>query len=184
VHDRSCSSWQAAGGLVVESLARTSDLGPGTLLRQLCDVSYFLRVFKTHLRFGELSRAPLKLLRFQLLGREAECDWLARSPDPWDEYLPQELGAHHASLQALEDAIGMRQLMFVLFPQIEAAGFRVYRPAAGEQIELIIAGSVAKEDQVPQAIQSVAMRAKLCGFQFVLDEGVLASLRSNCAATI
>jgi hypothetical protein len=86
-------------------------------------------------------------------------------------------------MQALEDAIGVRQLMFCLFPQIQAAGFRVYRPA-GEQIELIIAGRVAREDQVPQTIQSVAMRAKLCGFQFVLDEGVLASLRSQCTATI
>lgn len=184
MHDGSCLSWQDAGGLVVEQLTRTSDLGPGTLVKQLCDVSYFLRIFKTHLRFGELSRAPLKLLRLQLLGREAECDWLARSPDPWDDCLPQDLGAHHASMQALEDAIGMRQLMFCLFPQIEAAGFRVYRPGAGEQIEMIIAGRVAKEDQVPRTIQSVAMRAKLCGFQFVLDEGVLESLRSPCAATI
>ena len=184
MHDPSCFSWRDSSGLIVGQLGRTSDLGPGTLVRQLCDVSYFLRVFKTHLRFGELSRAPLRLLRFQLLGREAECDWLARSPDPWDDDLPQELGAHHASMQALEDAIGMRQLMFCLFPQIEAAGFRVYRPAAGEQIEMIIAGRVAREDQVPRTIQSVAMRAKLCGFQFVLDEGVLASLRSHRTATI
>jgi len=183
VLDRSGLAWQDARGRLVEQLARTGDLGPGTLVKQLCDVSYFLRVFKTHLRFGELSRAPLKLLRLQLLGGEAECDWLARSPDPWDTYLPQDVGAHHASMQALEDAIGVRQLMFCLFPQIQAAGFRVYRPA-GEQIELIIAGRVAREDQVPQTIQSVAMRAKLCGFQFVLDEGVLASLRSQCTATI
>jgi len=173
-----------AGELVFDQLARTKDLGPAPLVRQLCDIGYFLRVFKLHMRFGDLSRAPLKLLRLQVTEQAAECDWLARPPDPWDEGLPRSVGARNASMQALEDAMGMRQLMLCLLPQIDTAGFRVFRPAAEQQIELIIAGTVAREDEVPQTVRSVAMRAKLLGFQFVLDGGVLASLHSHCAATI
>jgi len=183
VRDQSGQSWMSAGHLIFEQLARTKELGPALLVRQACDVSYFLRVFKVHMRFGELSRAPLKLLRLQLTEQAAECDWLARPSDPWDQDLPPSVGARNASMQALEDAMAMRQLMLCLLPQIGAARFRVFRPA-GEQTELIIAGTVAREDEVPQTVRSVAMRAKLFGFQFVLDAGVLASLRPGCVATV
>ena len=184
MRDQSSQLPGSARDLIFDQLARTKELGPAPLVRQLCDVSYFLRVYKAHMRFGESSRAPLKLLRVQVAEQAAECDWLARPPDPWDQGLPPSVGARNASVQALEDAMAMRRLMLCLLPQIDTAGFRVFRPAAEEQIELIIAGTVAREDEVPQTVRSVAMRAKLFGFQFVLDGGVLASLRPGCVATV
>ena len=183
MRDQSGQVW-SPGDLILEQLARTKELGPALLVRQVCDVSYFLRVFTVHMRFGELSRAPLKLLRLQVTEQAAECDWLARPPDPWDEDLPPSAGARHASMQALEDAMAMRRLMLCLLPQIETAGFRVFRPAAGEQTELIIAGTITREDEVPPTVRSVAMRAKLFGFQFALDGGVLESLGPSRMVTV
>ena len=45
-------------------------------LRQIAD---FLRGIRIERRFGEISRSPLKLLRFQVQGERAEVEWLARS---------------------------------------------------------------------------------------------------------
>ena len=166
----------------MDQLSRTRALGARPLLTQLCDFSYLLRVVKTYLRCGELSRAPLEILRMQLSGAIAECDWLARPPDPWDRQLPAHVRDRHASMQALEDAIAIREAMLCLLPQINTAEFRVYRAAAETPGELIIVGRVAREDDVPQTVRSIVMRAKLFGFRFVLESGVLAGLPSHYAA--
>lgn len=172
------------GGVLIGQLCRTRMLGTGLLLTQLCDLSYLFRVVKTYLRFGELSRAPLKILRLQLSGTTAECDWMARPPDAWDDQLPAPVRDRHASIQALEDALAIREAMLCLLPQIEVATLRAYRTAAEQSRELIITGKVAREDEVPLRVSSVVMRAKLCGFHFVLDAGVLAGLPSHCSAAI
>ena len=49
------------------------------LTEQLCKVSHFLCRFRVQMRFGELTRAPLKLVRLEMLGDVVECDWIARS---------------------------------------------------------------------------------------------------------
>ena len=170
------------GRVLIDQLCRTKKLGAGSLLTQLCDFSYLFRVVKAYLRFGELSRAPLKILRLQLSEESAECDWVARPADAWDEQLPGPVRDRHASMQALEDALAMREAMLCLMPQIHTATMRVYRAAPERSRELIIAGRVAREDEVPHRVRSVAMRAKLCGFHFVLDAGVLAGLPSHYVA--
>ena len=172
------------GRVLIDQLCRTEILGTGSLLTQLCDFSYLFRVVKAYLRFGELSRAPLKILRLQLSGESAECDWVARPADAWDEQLPGPVRDRHASMQALKDALAIREAMLCLMPQICTATMRVYRAAPERSRELIIAGRVAREDEVPHRIPSVVMRAKLCGFHFVLDAGVLAGLPSHYLAAI
>lgn len=144
--------------------------------RQLFGIGRFVRSWRTKMRFGKQSRAHLRLLELKLRGSIAECDWLARPPDAWDLDLPAAVGERNAASQALEDAIAVRHLLFSLLPEVQRAEFRVYRASRGGPPELIIAGAVTKDQYPAPEIQSLAMRAKLCGFQFSLTDGVLDAL--------
>jgi hypothetical protein len=151
-------------------------------MKQLWDAADFVRNLNRRLRFGKLSRAPLRLLRLELRGDKAECEWMARPADPWDAYLPPSVGEHHASVQALEDSLAVRNLLFHAVPTLSSAVFRVYRQAEGEHAELIITGTVTREDQAAANVCSLAMRAKLCGLNFWLSDGILGTFDSEeCA---
>lgn len=145
----------------------------GGLFKQLCNASSFVRGLGLRLRFGELSRAPLFMLRLQVVAEIAECDWMARSPDPWDVDLPGSLRHRHASLQALRDAIDIRGLLFETLPQVERANFRVFRQSQECSPEMIIAGSVHRNDQSSRDVHSIVMRAKVLGFRFRMEGDVL-----------
>jgi hypothetical protein len=56
-------------------------------MRQLYEIADFIRATRRRLHFGELSRAPLRILRLELRGDSAECDWTTRPPDLWDSTL-------------------------------------------------------------------------------------------------
>ena len=147
-------------------------------MKQLWEAADFVRNLHRRLRFGDLSRAPLKLLRLEVRGEEAECEWMARPADPWDADLPPGVGERHASLQALEDCLAIRTLLFSAVPSISKAVFRVYR-AEMERAELIITGTVTREDQAATNVCSLAMRAHLCGLKFWLADGVLGRFQSE-----
>lgn len=122
------------------------------------------------MRYGELSRAPLQLLRLNLSAEVVECDWMARAPDPWDEVLSSRVRYRHASLQALRDAIEVRALLFESLPEAEMAHLRVFREATTEyRQEVIIAGSVHRHDHSSRDVHSLVMRAKILGFRFRLE---------------
>jgi hypothetical protein len=148
------------------------------VVTQLRQVGDFVRRLRTQMRFGALSRAPLRLLRFEWKGDVVECEWMARPPDPWDADLPHHVGEHNASLQALQDAMAVRELLFHALPGIESAQFRVYRQSTLEEPELIITGTVTREEPGIQVL-SLAMRAKLCGFRFWLGAGTLEKLQPD-----
>lgn len=143
------------------------------MIRQLCDLHNALIRFRVQLRFGRLSRAPLRLLRLEWSGGHIECDWVARDHDEWDADLPPPLSGANASLQALEDAILVRELLFCVVPDISGARLRVYRQSGEEPAELIIAGTVSKPEPSRRTVRSLVMQAKLCGFHFCLDNGKL-----------
>jgi hypothetical protein len=118
------------------------------------------------LRFGEQSRAPLKLLRLELREDFAECEWLARANDPWDEHLSLEVREQNEAFQALRDTLMVREFLFSSLRKIRCATLKVYRE---RDHELIIAGTVNREDEPLPRIASLFMQAKLCGLQFNLS---------------
>ena len=146
-------------------------------MKEWLQIGEFVRRVRTHIQFGDLSRAPLGLLRMEWNGQTAECECVARQPDRWDGGLPGHVGQRHASIQALRDAIAVRGLLFRIFPGLFSAEIRIYRRAAGDRLELIVAGHVSRDQRAPAAVRSLAMRAKLLGFHFWLDEGVLEELQ-------
>ncbi len=145
----------------------------------LREIGNLLRKMRGQPRFGSLSRAPLRLLRFEFQGSAVECDWVARPPDDWDSTLPRAVGERNASRQALEDAIAVRTLLFQVFSGVESALLQVYRQLPGGSQELIVRGCVHRAERAPTTVRSLAMRAKLCGFQFWLGEGVLEPLQAD-----
>ena len=147
-------------------------------MKPLWDAANFIRRTHQRLRFGELSRAPLRLLRFELRGDEAECEWLARPPDPWDVDLPPVIAHRNQTYQALRDTIAIRELMFAAISDIRTAKLRVYRQSESS-VELIITGTVTREDKPPLRVTSIAMQAKLCGLHFTLEDGVLGTLSAR-----
>ncbi len=151
----------------------------GSLLQSIFEIGDFVRRMRIKTRFAKLSRAPLRLLRFEVRGDFAECEWVARQPDPWDSSLPQAIGERNASLQALEDAITIRSLMLRTVPNVKSALLRAYRQSASDLLDLVIVGHVTRHDKPPVAVRSVAMRAKLSGFQFWLDDGILEPLQTE-----
>jgi hypothetical protein len=150
--------------------------GSSGLAQQINCVGRFLQDLRTQLRFGALSRAPLQLVRFQIKEASADCDWVARDPDSWDADLSRDIGRRHSSLQALKDAIDIRSLLFEAMPDLVTARLRVYRTAPVHSRELIIIGNVRRNDSAFRATHSLAMRAKLVGLRFCLENDLLCPL--------
>lgn len=146
-----------------------------TLLNVLVELGEFVRRFRARARFGDLSRARLELLRVEIRGSHAECEWIARPSDRWDAGLAREIVGQNASMQALKDAIAVRALLFQAMPELRSAELRVFRRAAGE-MELIVSGEVTTGLEPPKTVKSVAMRAKLLGLRFWMSEGILETL--------
>jgi hypothetical protein len=146
-------------------------------MRQLWTVADFVRSLRREMRFGELSRAPLRLLRFELRDGAVECDWMARPPDVWDACLRRSVRDHNESQQALADAISIRNLLFDALPRIDCAVLRAFRQPAHEPPEMIILGTVSREMPAVHRVCSMVMRAKLYGFCFCLEDGLLRPLQ-------
>jgi hypothetical protein len=144
------------------------------------EVADFVRGLRREMRFGELSRGPVRLLRLELTGESVTCDWLARPADVWDESLDWPERERNFSEQALRDAIRVRDLIFDALPKVQTAMLRSFRSSgAREPPELIISGVAIREAPPIFRVSSLVMRAKLHGFQFEMEEGVLQVLREQ-----
>ncbi|HWF38662.1 MAG TPA: hypothetical protein VG322_09090 [Candidatus Acidoferrales bacterium] len=83
-----------------------------------------------------------------------------------------------ASVQALEDAMKLRDMLFGLILEVRVAVLRVFRQSAREPPRLIIAGTVTRQLPAIRRVKSTVTRAKLYGFKFWMNDGVLAPLES------
>jgi hypothetical protein len=151
----------------------------GGLAKQLYRVSQFVQGLRFQMRFGELSRAPIRLLRLEVVDKIVACDWLARSLDPWDVDLSRSVQQRHASIQSLRDAIDVRALLFDLMPQMETAYLRAYRESQSLERELIIEGCTQRNDHAARNIHSLVMRAKILGFRFDIKGNALLGISAS-----
>lgn len=143
-------------------------------MRPLWQAGDFIRAVRRELRFGELSRASLRLVSLEWRGDWAQCEWMARREDAWDADVSPVVRDRRATEQALRDAMDVRRLLFAALPGVASANLRVYREA--DPPELIIAGAVMRDSPAFPGIRSIAMRVKLCGLHFQLADGKLEPL--------
>ena len=144
----------------------------------------FLGSASRRLRFGKFSREPLKLLRLEWKELTVECDWLMRPADAWDKFLGTKIADKHVSIQALRDALLLRESVFKAFPRTEHAELRMFRQNPDGSLEVMLTGSVSRSDQVLQRVPSVAMRARMAGFRFSMAQGVLESMQATTLGCI
>ena len=149
-------------------------------MKPIRETATFVRGARRRLRTGELSREPLKLLRLEWVPECVECDWLMRPADSWAADLPQRLAHEHETLQALRDALDLRRMIFHFFPSVMNAELRMYRDTGGDELELMMTGSVSRTNEVLERVASIVMRARLCGFHFTLASGVLQGPSGSC----
>lgn len=142
-------------------------------MKPIVDTIEFFHAVRSQMRFGEFSRLPICVHRFQVVDDAAECDWFMRLPDPWDLHLAPRLQQEHRTEQALRDALKIRELIFSGFPRVQRAGLRMYREQEGLAPELMMIGDVERETYGLRSVASLVMRAKLCGFRFSLTGGAL-----------
>lgn len=146
--------------------------GGARLMESLCAAGEFMRALRVKLRFGELTRSPLRLLRLQITETDVECDLLARDADRWDAGLSGRVRQRNEAQQALHDAIQVRALLFQTLRGLDRGELRIYRETQSGR-ELIAAGRVERRDRVARNVRSLAMRAKLLGFRFAFEGDVL-----------
>lgn len=145
-------------------------------MKQLWEAGEFIRKLRNRARFGELSRADIRLLRLELKSDAAEFDWLARPADVWAANLPGHIRDRDVSMQAVRDAVVLRDMFFATLPWIDKAEFKGFRQEAREPPRLIISGTVMRDDAAVPRVASPVMKAKLYGFHFRMDDGVLMPL--------
>jgi hypothetical protein len=149
------------------------------------EVADFVRGLRREMRFGELSRAPVRLLRLELSGESVSCDWMARPADLWDESLGWRERDRNVSEQALRDAIRVRDLIFDALPNVQTAMLRSFRASgAREPPELVISGVATREAPPIFRVSSLVMHAKLCGFRFEMEDGILQMIRGKDTAML
>ena len=148
-------------------------------MKDLWEVGEFVRKIRARMRFGELSRAPLRLLRLELRAiRRDAIGWRVRLMCGQVRCLGI-FGI--ATLRCRR--FRMRWLCARCFSRpcsdVQSADFRAFRQEAREPPRLVIYGTVTREMPAVPRVTSPVMRAKLCGFHFQMDDGVLEPLETE-----
>lgn len=147
-------------------------------MKIFANIADFVRRSRRQMRSGELSRESLQVLRVEWKGDSVECDWLMRPADPFDRFVPLRLATENQTLQALRDALKLREIVLRSFPSAGYAHLRMFRADENHRLELVMTGSVSRSDAELHRIPSVMMRARMCGFRFSVAEGTLLGLAS------
>ena len=147
--------------------------GSSGLAKQLCDAGLFLRQLRMQLRFGELTRRLFGFFIFKFTDSIAECDWVARQQDPWDAV---SIRRHWSTPRFATGIKGCDRHPLVAL--CHSAGYRLWLVCASianssHPREVIIIGDVRRRDSTFRSVHSIAMRAKLIGFRFSMEDGML-----------
>src|SRR5438445_12045577 len=110
-------------------------------MRQVYEVADFVRATRRRLRFGEFSRAPIQIMRHELRGDFAECDWMTRPPDLWDSKITLAARNESSSQQALPEAMTLRHLLLGELPHIRSAALRAFRQWDLGRPDVVLAGT-------------------------------------------
>jgi hypothetical protein len=78
----------------------------------------------------------------------------------------------------------LREMIFRSFPTVNTAELRMFRTDADLRPELMLTGSVNRTNEALPRVASVAMRARLCGFNFNLAQGMLERIGPASAACL
>ena len=151
--------------------AEAASGGSPPLMKELLDAADFLSRARRRLRFRSLIAGTAHAVAVRVERRLVECDWLMRPADPWDKDLPAHLARENQTLQALRDALTLREVVFKSFPAVVNATLRMFRADSDHRLELVMTGNVNRSNEAFERVASVAMRARLCGFHFNLEEG-------------
>ncbi len=106
---------------------------------------------------------------------------MTRPLDLWDSNLSTLAREESASCQALADAMALRALLLDELPSIQSAVLRCFRASPTQAPEAIIFGTITREEPRVLRIASPVMRARLCGFQFELENGFLKPMKEGDA---
>jgi hypothetical protein len=88
------------------------------------------------------------------------------------------MAKENQTLQALQDALTLRDVVFKSFPAVMTAELRMFRADALHRLELAMTGNVSRSNEKFERVASVAMRARLCGFNFTLEQGEIGPISS------
>lgn len=143
------------------------------LIRQAAD---FLHAVQRQMRKGEATRDPLTMLRFEWKGDTVECDWLMRNTTS-EQDPAAELA--HSTEQGFRDALALRSLVFASFSAVMQARLRMFRSTPNHRLELLLTGTVNRLNPPYDHIPSLATRAHMMGFEFLLHEGFFAALSAG-----
>ena len=105
----------------------------------------------------------------KLYATSSNANGLCASPIPGTSTSRLGCRQEHITLQALRDALKMRELIFRAFPWVQSAELRTYRELQTDELVLMMTGSVQRETEVSPRIISLVMQAKLFGFRFSMD---------------
>ena len=104
-------------------------------MKELWEAGEFIRKLRRRMFYGEFSRGHLRLLRLEVRTDGAELNWLARPADVWAVNLPRHIRDRDISLQAVKDAIGLRDLFFAALTDVEVAEFKAFRQEGRESAQ-------------------------------------------------
>jgi hypothetical protein len=135
--------------------------------------------FRAQLR--KLPHRPLDILRIEVIPSNGyvSCDLLIRQADARDRTSGERIREQLKSRHILLDALALRLLVLQTFPEARAARVRVFRQEATGKRDLVLTGNLERADGNAPRGASPALQARLCGFSFILADGLLCSLATE-----
>jgi hypothetical protein len=129
-----------------------------------------------------LPQIPMDILRLEVMPayERVNCDLVMRRIGLRDPASVVGTRAKLQTQQTLLDVLALRRLIFRNFPDVTTARLRIFRPSAGGSRELVLIGDLQSNVGDMARGSSPEIQAKVCGFSFVLADGILRDMTTDC----